>query len=169
MNNYAIDQAIDPVKMAAQISQQLNKDIPAAQVIRAVERYNKSFLPYFRTVNYTFTAVSQQSGLQSITIDASFGFFCTGIAGITNSTDANPFIVAIQLNNGYNFLPEPLPWTFMSRYTCKPLDFCMYVPATSQLQTNLQNGSTTASAYFYLTYFGYKLPKQFIEDLTGTP
>lgn len=160
-------QTIQISQLAAQISAALNVDIPAAQVQRAVKRYNRSFLPYNRTTNYTFAAVSALSGLLSINIDASFGFFVTGIAGVQSSSDYNPFVNTIQLNNGTNLLPDPMPFQFLTRYTGKPLDFCTYIPANSQLQTNLTNGSTTAASTFYVTYFGYKLPSAFIEQLTG--
>lgn len=162
-----LNQDIDIAKLATAISMQLNKDIPAAQVQRAVERYNKSFFPVVRTTNYTFSATSAYSGLQAINIDSSYGFFCTGIAGLQSSTDYNAFVSAVQLNNGYNFLPESMPFVYLTRYTCKPLDFCMYVPPISQIQTNIQNGSTTAAATFYVSYFGYKLPTEFINMLTG--
>jgi len=162
-----LSQEIDTIRLATALSQQLNKDIPASQVIRAVQRYEKSFFPVCRTVNKTFAAVNEVSGLQSINIDSSYGFFCTGIAGVQSSADYNPFVIAIQLNNGYNFLAEPLPFQFLTRFTDKPLDWCMYVPPMSQLQTNIQNGSTTAVATLYVTYFGYKLPAEFIKMLTG--
>jgi len=161
-----LNQNIDIQRVAAAISQTLNEDIPAAQVVRAVKRFNMSFLPYCRTSNYTFAAVSTTSGLLTINIDASFGFFVTGIAGVQSSNDYNPFVNTIQLNSGYNLLPEPLPFQFLTRVWGQPLEFCMYVPPISNLQTNLTNGSTTAVTTLYVTYFGYKLPAEFIRILT---
>ena len=165
--NGLLTQNIDTARLAQAISAQLNEDIPASQVIRAVKRFNKSFLPYFRTTNVTFTATSELSTTLTLNIDASFGFFVTGIAGVQSSEDYNGFVNTIQINNGYNLLVEPLPFQLTTRYTGIPLQFSMYVPPVSNLQTTLRNGSTTAAATFYLTYFGYKLPRVYIDELTA--
>jgi len=162
-----LEQGIDCAKLGAAISAQLNKDIPAAQVIRAVQRYSRSFFPVARSFEYVFTAVSALSGLQGIQVDNSYGLFITQIIGRQSSSDTDGYVEAIQFNNGYNMLPERMPFVYLTRFTGPPLDWNMYVPPMSQIQTNLRNGSTTASATFGVTYKGYKLPTEFINELTG--
>lgn len=162
-----LEQKIDPVQVGIAIAAQLNKDIPAAQVVRAVQRYSRSFFPVARSFEYTFTAVSALSGLQSIQVDNSYGLFLTQIIGRQTSSDTDGYVEAIQLNNGYNLLPERMPFVYLTRFTAAPLDWNLYCPPMSQIQTNLRNGSTTAAATFGVTYKGYKLPTEFINELTG--
>ena len=162
-----LDQKIDPVELGLQIAAQLNKDIPAAQVIRAVERYSRSFFPVVRSFEYTFAAAGALSGLQSIAVDNSYGLFITEIIGRQSSSDTDGYVEAIQFNNGYNMLPERMPFVYLTRFTAAPLDWNMYVPPMSTIQTNLRNGTTTAAATYGVSYKGYKLPTEFINKLTG--
>jgi hypothetical protein len=170
-NEKVLNQEIDgnlAQRLGAAIGAVLNTDIPAAQVIRAVKRYEMSFFPVARSLEVTFTAASELSANLPINIDASYGLFITQIIGRQSTEDTDGYLQSIQLNNGYNFLPERLPFVYTTRFVGWPLDWQMFVPPNSQIQTVLRNGSTTASANFGLTYKGYKLPSEFIKQLTGT-
>ena len=162
-----LNQTIDPTQLAAAISAHLNEDIPASQVKRAIKRYDMSFMPGWRTQSHTFTAVSVLSGTKTINLDGGYGYFFNAIAGVhvAAAIDTDVFLQSIQINSGNNFVPDPLPFALLTRFTGKPLEFCFYAPPNTALQTEFKNGATTAAVTLYLTYFGYKLPAGTIEKI----
>lgn len=168
MNNGLLGQTIDNVsEIAARIAPIINKDVPASQIARAIRRYDMSFMPIWRTISYTFAATSALSGLQTINLDGNWGYFFTGIAGqhVSNAIDTDAYLRNIQIDGGNNFIPDPLPFALLTRFTGQPLEMAFYAPANAALQTQFQNGSTTAAATFRLTYFGYKAPISMIDTL----
>lgn len=154
-------------KLAAAISASLNNDIPAAQIVRAVKRYDMSFFPIARSFSNTFSAVSELSPVKSINVDATYGLFLTEILGRQSSSDTNGYVDSIKINDGYDLLPEAFPFVYLTRMTGPPLDWNFFVPPVSQIQTQVRNGSTTAVATFEISYKGYKVPADAILKLTG--
>lgn len=117
-------------------------------------------LPYSVTATNTFTVASAVTQITNV-IDASYHFAVQGIIvwQQASATNLDTFLTAIQVNSTSNYLQGNLPFQMISQFTGVLMPFNLFVPANNNLQTTIQNGSTTAANIVYVTYWGIKIPE----------
>jgi hypothetical protein len=153
-------------EISAKVAANLNQDIPTAQIARGIKRYAENIQPNLVTIKITGTVVSTNySG--NATFDNTFAFFGVAIGVKFTTTEDNDYLInSIQIANETNLLNGSIPSKLISQYTVKPLEFYLYIPPNANLTIGVTNGATTGATTAYFTFYGYRVPKFVIDNIT---